>query len=109
MDPTAQTPDNMPQTIDQAAITARLMAKIANAYATSTMRAVRSDTRIFLEWCHGAGLSRALPTDPVIVAAFVAAMSETRKPATVARYVTNIDHLHRAARLIPVVNPVKCA
>jgi integrase len=70
------------------------------AFSPNTLRAIASDTRIFAEWC--ADTRRAyLPTTPETVAAFIDAMSQRRKPATIARYVASIDHLHRAGDLPP--------
>jgi len=91
------------QTIDPGSIDQRL-ARYAEqsrgAYAPNTMRAVRSDTAIFATWCTHAGRTY-LPADADDVALFIDVMGQTRKPATVARYVASIDHLHRALDLPP--------
>ena len=71
----------------------------AGAFAENTTRAIRADTRVFAEWCAGAGRSAQLPVSPDTVAAFIDAMSESRRPATVSRYVSSLNHLHRAAGL----------
>lgn len=71
------------------------------AYAENTLRAIRSDTAIFQAWCAEAGQAYGPPTSPETVAAFVDAMGQSRKPATVARYVASIDHMHRAVDLPP--------
>lgn len=105
MNLTTQTQNNAPQIVGQDAIAARLaeyVVKAGKAYSPATMRAIKSDTALFYEWCNDAGHSAALPAAPATVAAFVAAMSETRKPASVSRYIASIDHLHRAAGLLPV-------
>jgi len=68
------------------------------AFSENTARAIRADTAIFTAWCRERGLE-ALPAAPETVAAFVDAMAETRKPATVRRYAASIAHLHRAAGL----------
>lgn len=69
------------------------------AFAPNTLRAIRSDTEIFAIWCAANGERFGPPTAPETLARFVDAMGETRKPATVARYVASIDHLHRALDL----------
>ena len=70
----------------------------AGALAPNTERAIRADTAIFATWCSAAGLP-SLPAAPDTVARFVDAMAESRKPATIRRYVASIAHLHRAAGL----------
>lgn len=69
------------------------------AFAANTERALRADLRIFVAWCAEAGRSSALPVAAADAAAFVDAMAATRRPATVARYVASLNHLHRAAEL----------
>ena len=66
------------------------------AFSANTERAIRSDLRIYAAWCAERGL-RALPAGPETVTAFVDAMAETRKPATVRRYVASVAAAHRAA------------
>ncbi len=66
----------------------------SGAFSENTERALRSDLAIYAAWCAERGL-RALPAGPETVAAFVDAMAETRKPATVRRYVTSIAIAHR--------------
>ena len=65
------------------------------AISANTERAVRSDLGIYAEWCAERGL-RALPASAETVASFIDAMAETRKPATVRRYVASIAVAHRA-------------
>lgn len=69
------------------------------AYSTNTLRAIRSDTSIFATWCAETGNTYGPPASSVTVAAFVDAMGEIRKPATVSRYIASIDHMHRALDL----------
>ncbi len=69
------------------------------AYADNTTRALRSDTAIFAAWCSEHGRN-PLPAMPETVAAFVDTMAESRKPATIRRYVASIAKLHRAATLV---------
>ena len=64
-------------------------------FSRNTERAIRSDLGIYAEWCSQEGL-KALPASAETVAAFVDAMAETRKPATVRRYVASIAVAHKA-------------
>ena len=64
-------------------------------FSRNTERAIRSDLAIYAGWCAGNGL-RALPASAETVAAFVDAMAESRKPATVRRYVASIAVAHKA-------------
>ena len=66
------------------------------AYAENTTRAIRSDLRVFKRWCEQNGREH-FPATPKAVAAFASAMAETRKPATLTRYLASIAHIHRAA------------
>ncbi len=68
------------------------------AYAPETERAVRNDTAIFSAWCTDHG-HQMLPASPETLVAFLDAVSETRAPATIRRYLSSIAHLHRAAGL----------
>lgn len=71
------------------------------AYSANTLRAIRSDTAILQAWCSANGRAYGPPIDPKDMAAFVDDMGQSRKPATVARYVASIDHMHRALDLPP--------
>ena len=79
---------------------ARYAERSQGAFSPNTLRAIASDTRIFQTWCVDAGRSY-IPATSDAVAAFIDDMGRTRKPATVARYVASIDHLHRALDLSP--------
>jgi len=81
------------------------------AFSANTKRAVASDTRIFTAWCADHGHHAGPPCAPEVVAAFVDAQAQTKAPATVGRYVSSLDHLHRAIGALPVgpSNPVKLA
>ena len=97
----AAPPDQQIITLD--AIDQRLAryAELARgAFSPNTLRAIASDTRIFQAWCADAGRSY-VPATSDTVATFIDAMGQTRKPATVTRYVASIDHLHRALDLPP--------
>jgi integrase len=67
------------------------------ALAPNTERAIRADTAVFAAWCAENGRT-SLPAAADTVAAFIDAMAETKKPATIRRYVSSIAHLHRAAQ-----------
>ena len=71
------------------------------AFAANTERARYADLKVFAEWCL---LERrdVLPTRAQTVVAFIDAMSQSKAPATVRRYITSIAWLHRAAG---VANP----
>lgn len=86
----------------QEAVAARLADYVAaarGAFAANTLRAVRADLKVFAGWAEATGVPADLPLAPANVAAFIDAMGATRKPATVARYVASLNHLHRAAGL----------
>lgn len=71
----------------------------AEALAPNTLRALRSDLRLFLMWCEHRGLS-ALPATPETVQAYVRAVGAVHKPSTVARYLSSIATWHTAAGLV---------
>jgi integrase len=89
-------PIQLPVSADDAAKLARHASRAKGAYSKATERAVRADTAIFADWCIKHGCP-SLPAGPETIAAFVDDMATTRKPATVARYISSIAHLHRAA------------
>jgi len=66
------------------------------AWSENTRRALRSDLKIFGNWCAGHGL-RMLPAQGETVARFVESAARDKAPATVRRYVASIGTLHRAA------------
>jgi integrase len=69
----------------------------AGAFSDSTVRAIRADLKVLTSWADASDLPVTLPLQPEIVAAFIDAMSESKAPATVRRYVASLNHLHRAA------------
>jgi integrase len=77
--------------------------KADKAFGSNTKRALVSDTRLYVDWCIEAGLC-SLPAQPATVAAFIAAMTASKKPATIRRYIASVGHLHRAAE---APNPCK--
>ncbi len=66
--------------------------QMSGAYAPNTERAVKSDTAIYWEWvsCH-----RLDGYEADTIAKFVTAMGETRKVATVKRYITSLRMFFR--------------
>lgn len=75
---------------------ARYQQQAAGAFSTNMERAIRSDTKVFADWCATQGYA-SLPAEPATIAAFVDDQAAQRAPATVRRYVSSIAHLHRAA------------
>lgn len=68
------------------------------AYSDATLRAWKSDSKLFSDWCRRRK-AVSLPASPETIAAFVDAMAKTKKPASLHRYVATIAHLHQAAGL----------
>ncbi|MDB5964161.1 MAG: integrase [Polaromonas sp.] len=67
--------------------------------AASTMRAYRSDARVFDAWCTGHGV-RAFPAEPSTVAAFLASEAKRGvKASTIARRAAAIRYAHKARDL----------
>jgi|ETNmetMinimDraft_23_1059889.scaffolds.fasta_scaffold61402_1 site-specific recombinase XerD len=66
------------------------------AFAANTERARYADLKVFAEWCR-VERREVLPARAQTVVAFIDAMSQSKAPATVRRYVTSITWLHRAA------------
>ena len=64
------------------------------AIGANTERALKADLRLFTGWCAERG-AQALPARAETVAAFVDDMAGCRAPATVRRYVSSIDRVHR--------------
>ena len=60
------------------------------AYAAETERAVRNDTAKFSAWCTDNDC-QMLPALPETLVAFIDAVSETRAPATIRRYLSSIS------------------
>ena len=94
-------PNTSSATVTGAAIADRLVEHAQDArgaYAPNTERALRADVAIYTGWCASVG-HVALPGSFETVAAFVDAMAEVKKPATVRRYVSSVATFHRAAEL----------
>lgn len=94
----ATMPSDWPADTAALANLAQHAADAQGAYAANTERALRSDVAVFSDWCTGAGLS-SLPALAGTVAAFVGAMTATKAPSTVRRYLSSVATFHRAAKL----------
>jgi integrase len=72
----------------------RLHEVLQHANAKNTVRAFKSDWRVFTRWCEK---SRAnpLPASTAAICAFLADQSLKKKASTVTRYLTGIAYLHR--------------
>lgn len=66
------------------------------SFARATLRATEADVRLFATWCGRQGLPW-LPAEPTTVGCYIREIGESRKPATVARYLASIALIHRAA------------
>jgi site-specific recombinase XerD len=64
-----------------------------NSRAAATWKAYQSDWRVWSAWTDAHGAS-VLPADPVAVATFLAEMNQTRKVATLKRYLASISVSH---------------
>jgi site-specific recombinase XerD len=82
---------------------------IFRASATATLRAYRSDWRLFCTWCDARGY-RSLPATPAVVAAFLTELATTGSAfsqgralskASIGRRLAAIVFAHRAAELEP--------
>lgn len=78
------------------AAVAKALAFVAAADAANTRRAYRADWDHFTAWCARTAFT-ALPAVPATIAAYLAAHAESLAAATLARRVTAIDRVHRAA------------
>lgn len=64
--------------------------------AANTQRGYSSDWRCFTQWCERNGFP-ALPAKPPTVVLYIAHLSKTRKPATIARRLSSISQAHEIA------------
>ncbi|MBS0984278.1 tyrosine-type recombinase/integrase [Gluconobacter cerinus] len=72
---------------------------VRGALSNQTIRAIRSDMKVFFAWCRAENLA-PLPASPEMIADFVDTMAQNGKAvATLRRYVSSIGHLHNAADL----------
>lgn len=76
----------------------RYAEKAAGAYAANTLKAWAADAKVFWAWCNARDCT-PLPARPETLAAFIQSAGETRKVATVRRYLASVSALHRAAQL----------
>lgn len=85
------------------ALAARLAEYAENArgaYARNTERARAADSKTWVDWCLFRGFS-SLPSEPAAVVAFIEDQALSKAPATIARYIQTIAHMHRAAGIEP--------
>lgn len=69
---------------------------IEQSEAPNTRRAHKADWKLFAAWCAGKRLA-ALPARAETVAGYLADLANTRKPATLVRYLASISVAHQAA------------
>ena len=77
-------------------LTGQTRGYIRAAQSDATLRAYRADWRHFEEWCLRMGLA-SLPTGPDTVAFYLGELAATHRPSTLARRLTSINRVHRAA------------
>ena len=77
-------------------LTSQTREYIRAAKSDATLRAYRADWRHFDEWCRQKGFS-GLPASPDTVAFYLGEMAATHRPSTLARRLTSINKVHRAA------------
>ncbi|MGY1711877.1 site-specific integrase [Geodermatophilus sp. SYSU D00758] len=71
---------------------------VAAAQAAATRDAYARDLRAWAAWCRARSLPSALPADPLVVAAWLAAMADDgRSPSYVARRLSALNDAHRTA------------
>lgn len=73
-------------------------ARLEGAYAPSTLRSYRTDTRIFIDWCELHGLE-ALPAEVETVCAFLEDQAQVICPDSLRRRLYAIRKVHRLLRL----------
>lgn len=78
-----------------ATVDAQVLRTARDAWSKNTIRALRSDLKIFGKWCAGHGL-QVLPARAETVARFIESTACDRAPATVQRYVSSVCTLHKA-------------
>jgi integrase len=76
-----------------------LLDRLKGAYAENTIRAYKTDFKIFSQWCKLADLS-PLPTTSDVVSAFITSDMENSKPATVCRRICAISRIHRLHNVV---------
>ena len=85
-----------PDPAELARLTGQAEEYIRAAKAQATLRAYRADWRHFENWCREKGFS-ALPATPDTVALYLGEIAATHRPSTLARRLTSINKVHRAA------------
>lgn len=77
-------------------LTSQTREYIRAAKSHATLRAYRADWHHFDTWCRQKGLA-ALPASPDTVAFYLGETAATHRPSTLARRLTSINKVHRAA------------
>ena len=72
--------------------------RLEGAFAPSTLKSYRTDTRIFIDWCEEQGLS-ALPAETETVCAFLEDQAAELCPSSVRRRLYAVRKIHRLLRL----------
>ena len=85
-----------PDPAELARLTGQAEEYIRAAKAQATLRAYRADWRHFENWCREKGFS-ALPATPDTVAFYLGELGQTHRAATLARRLTSMNKVHRAA------------
>src|ERR1035438_4869804 len=85
-----------PDPAELARLTGQAEEYIRAAKAQATLGAYRADWRHFENWCREKGFS-ALPATPDTVALYLGEIAATHRPSTLARRLTSINKVHRAA------------
>lgn len=75
-------------------VDAQVLRAACDAWSENTVRALRSDLKIFGNWCAGREL-QMLPARAETVARFIESTTCDRAPATVLRYVSSVCVLHK--------------
>jgi site-specific recombinase XerD len=88
------------RTVELQDVSRRCRDYLVASTSASTATAYRSDWRHFTAWCDRHGLEY-LPAAPETVALYLAALSETHKPSTLARRAAAISQNHQAVGYAP--------
>src|SRR5664279_2993859 len=95
--PAAPAPARLaPEPAELERLTSQAREYLRAAKSDVTLRAYRADWRHFEAWCRQKGFS-PLPTAPDTVAFYLGEMAATLRPSTLARRLTSINKVHRAA------------
>jgi len=85
-----------PDCVELERLTSQARNYLRAAKSEATLRAYRADWRHFQEWCQGKGFP-FLPASPDTVGLYLGEAASTHRPSTLARRLTAINKVHRAA------------